>query len=73
MMRVDLPDPATPVTQVRTPVGMVVVMSCRLCRLAGERVSRPVGRRGSVLSAVRRARAWPVRVPEAGSPAGLPV
>jgi hypothetical protein len=49
LIRVLLPEPATPVTTVSTPVGMLTVTSFRLCRVALLMVIRPVGRRTSRL------------------------
>src|SRR5262245_28274648 len=49
-----LPDPATPVTATRTPVGTSTETSLRLWSLAFRIGIEPVGRRGSVLSSWRR-------------------
>src|ERR1700736_6894389 len=42
---VDLPEPDTPVTQVRTPRGTLTSMFCRLCSEAPSIVTYPEGRR----------------------------
>ena len=43
-INVVLPEPLTPVTHTSRPSGMAMVRSCRLCRLAWERVRGFVGR-----------------------------
>ncbi len=59
---VDLPDPATPVTAVSTPVGNDTSSPLRLCRSAPRTGSRPVGVRTAPLSGVRRRSDRPVSV-----------
>ncbi|CAO0837939.1 hypothetical protein SMICM17S_04068 [Streptomyces microflavus] len=59
---VDLPEPATPVTTVSTPVGNDTSSPLRLCRSAPRTGRRPVGERNSPLSGVRRRRHRPVSV-----------
>ena len=60
---VDLPEPETPVTQVKTPSGMRTSMFLRLCSRAPRTSSSPVGLRRCAGTAIFRApeRNCPVR------------
>src|SRR5581483_2089520 len=67
-----LPLPATPVTAVSTPFGILAVTLRRLFRLAFWTTRWPLGSRYSVLSAARCDRCWPVLVPDFCSAANVP-
>lgn len=68
----DLPDPATPVTAVRTPVGRSTSIPARLFSSAPRISNHPDGSRGSSLSSTPSARLSPVRVPAPRSLSTLP-
>jgi hypothetical protein len=57
-----LPEPATPVTTVSTPLGMSTFTLCRLLKLAFRIGSGAPRLRGLALIGTSRSRYWPVRV-----------
>ena len=58
----DFPDPATPVTTVRTPLGMSTLTSFRLFTFACLIASAPEAVRNVVFTGVRAFRCFPVSV-----------
>ena len=75
MISVDLPEPETPVTQVKAPSGKLTSMSCRLCCVAPRTVNHSSGRRRWPGRAMTRRPARKSPVSESGSAmisAGVP-
>ncbi len=67
-----LPEPATPVTTVSTPVGTRKSTPLRLCSVTSRTVSQPPGVRTSAFTPVTRRSPRPVGVSAAASPRTVP-